>query len=188
MTTPPLTLTFVLGATGAGKTTFLDTVAREHLGQCHLIQVGKTLRAKYGEDYFKGQAAPEHTQEEAWDLLLDGVCYGVDMNIPHILVDGQPRTVEQVERIGHVFDCIEPGRSIKFLHLFAPLEIRTARVTQRDRTNEARYKLAMSRLQGDYEPLYYIVSKLCEIGCDVVHVDTSRVDYKPLSIFREEIL
>lgn len=184
---PSRTLAFILGATGSGKSTFIDTLARNYTHDIHPIQVGKTLRAKYGEAYFKGQAAPEHTQEEAWQLVLDGVCYGVDMNIPHIVVDGQPRDVEQMERLESIWPMLEPKRKVVFIHLFAPYTIRQQRVEQRDKDNEARINLARARLLGDYEPLYYIVSKLCNMGMDVRHFDTSMILYSPLTCFKSVV-
>lgn len=130
------------------------------------------LRAKYGEDYFKGQAAPEHTQEEAFAMYEAGVAAAATQGKRVVLVDGQPRDTEQVRR---VFDRILKERENGLCHVFvfvdASEETRRARATE-TRTG-ASLELAKQRLTNDYRNAYVTMMPILqEYPCRVAMLST----------------
>lgn len=145
----------LMGPTCAGKSTLINrllTVAPDLVGA---VEVGKMLRAKYGEAYFKGQAAPQHTQDEAWQMYQDGVKANIDAKKRLILVDGQPRDISQARQIVGLWR--NPHRS-EFLLIHADHEVREqrARATRQGDNLE----LAVARLNNDYRNCYVVMTEL----------------------------
>lgn len=126
------------------------------------IEVGKILRQKYGEAYFKGQAAPQHTEREAWDLMMQGINYWWDTGAKFVLIDGQPRNYTQCVA------SLELNFKRTYVHLYTPLKIRETRIYKRDGDNPEKLALSQSRLLGDIPDLYEIVSTLLVNQEDVV--------------------
>lgn len=139
-------LIFVMGATNVGKTTFMD-LCRDY-DVFGLVEVGKMFRAKYPPDYFKGQAAPAHTQTEAWSMFLEGVKNAAEQGKQVAVIDGQPRNVEQTE---WAFKMPNPK---VFLHLWAPPDIREERARKRDAADAAKLDLSLKRLIDDPRVLF----------------------------------
>jgi adenylate kinase family enzyme len=159
---------YVVGATNTGKTTLLEKVKEKWPELVHLIQVGKILRSKYPPEYFEGQAAPSKTQEEAIQLVLDGIKAGE--NKQFILVDGQPRDTTQADTL-----CQLPTfRDQIIIELVAPREIRVKRAEARD--TGSKLELSLQRMDKDI---------LCTH--EVISVDTSLEEYDPTIMFSDII-
>jgi hypothetical protein len=160
---------FLMGATCAGKSTLIEHV--RDLPDYGVVEVGKALRKKYGEDYFKGQAAPDHTEQEAWNIMLEGIDINADK--PFTLIDGQPRTEKQAYKSMHL-----PWRKL-YVHLWAPNLVRCARSYQRDHADEAKLRLSQNRITGDLPALYNVLTILTMNSCLITHFDTSSETYNP---------
>lgn len=163
----------VMGPTNAGKSTALAAMKALASDRIGLIEVGKALRAKYGDAYFNGQAAPQHTSTEAWQILLDGIVYHTAERCAYIAIDGQPRDYDQCFLMMRF-----PNPKI-FVNLWAPLAVREARMTQRDANDPAKLELARARLHGDLPMLYELLSILNAAGQKVVTYRTDRPAYSP---------
>lgn len=161
------TLIFVIGPTNAGKGSLLAAAHRRSPGRVGLVEVGKMMRAKYLDpasphydpDHFKGQAAPKHTAEEAWQMMVDGLKANSAEGKSVILVDGQPRDIEQAERIHHKYE-LGYDWNVAFAHIYAPESLRLERALQRDAGDPAKLALSKARLQGDAVGLYEVMTRL----------------------------
>jgi hypothetical protein len=145
----------VIGPTCAGKSSLLEA-ARKYNDGCHapvfgLVEVGKALRAKHPPEFFRGQAAPKHTREEAWTLCDDRVREHIQNKIPIILIDGQPRDVDQLQRM---IDEPWPGHPLYYIHLYASRYTRRARAWKARTDSLENLELALARIDGD-AALYY---------------------------------
>ncbi len=163
-------LVFMMGPTNAGKSTVLKYL-KETRNDVGLIEVGKALRAKYGPDYFKGQAAPAHTAVEAWSIMLEGIAGHWISGAEYAVVDGQPRDYKQC------YDSMTLPYPSIYINLFAPAEAREARARKRDADDPAALELALSRLHGDLPMLYSIVSVLQSSCQDLHSFDTTKENY-----------
>lgn len=186
-------LKFVIGSTGSGKSTFLQA-AQIKLGDAvGLVEVGKLLRAKYGPDYFKGQAAPDHTEAEAWKMCVDTIEEHRKAGKQLILVDGQPRSMKQCRKVMEIFFCppsalVSRGSLFKHkgvVHIFAPTEVREERLRKRDAGNEAALNLSMARLKGDIHALFEVYSTLSANCIPIRTFDTSDPKYSPHQVLEE---
>lgn len=167
-------LIFVIGPTNAGKSSLL--AAASSLGHT-CIEVGKKLRAKYMDpasphyapDYFKGQAAPQHTALEAWTLMVDGIAAAPADRL--IFVDGQPRDVQQCDAISEKF-VSSPLYQVLFYNVYAPRDVRLARAQARD-TDPERLKLSMDRMDGDIIKLYEVICRVASRGHTLITADST---------------
>jgi hypothetical protein len=186
-------LGFVIGATNSGKSTFLHDVADCWKDKVGLVEVGKTLRAKYGASYFNGQAAPEKTAAEAWQLMLDGIEAHDQAGKEIILVDGQPRSEQQCLDIlkQYVLPVYEKDRlklpkyDARILHLYAPESVRLERAKKRDGEDPEKLALSLARMKGDTVGLYNVISLVMRAGAgrSIVTYDTSEPEYRPVIVF-----
>jgi len=153
----------LMGPTCAGKSTLINrllNIAPEIVGA---VEVGKMMRAKYLDpasphyqpDFFKGQAAPLHTQAEAWQMYKDGVQRCVDEGKKIVLVDGQPRDIQQARDIVGLWHA--PHRAV-YLLIHATEAVRTQRAVA-SRTGDS-LELARARLKNDYENCYNVMVEL----------------------------
>lgn len=179
-----LTLIFCLGPTGVGKSTLVEYAATQT--NCGCIQVGKLLRAKYPPEHFqvgdrREHGNPRNTKEEAWQLLLDGT---QELSLDRkwfAWIDGQPRDVEQVERV-HA----ELGDYNKvFLNLHAPREVRWDRLKDTHGDDRGSLALAEGRLDGDVIALYDVISKLLELEYPVITLNTADEERTPFWLFQD---
>lgn len=172
-------LVFVIGPTNAGKGCFLAAAQRMKPDRVGLVEVGKMMRAKYLDpksphydpDHFKGQAAPKHTAVEAWQMMRDGIAAGLAEHKDIILIDGQPRDIEQCERIHQKYEVGVPPDldwNVKFAHIYAPETLRLERAMARDAGDPAKLALSKARLQGDAVGLYEVMTRLIHYHSDVV--------------------
>ena len=135
------------------KDKFADTIG--------CVEVGKMLRKKYldpesvfyAPDYFKGSAAPEHTEAEAYELMLLGVNQAICEGKRMVLIDGQPRTLGQLSLIKKDFE----RTSVVICHIFATTKVRRARAILRDINRDERL-LTDARMQGDLPAIYEVLT------------------------------
>lgn len=166
---------FVIGPTNAGKGCFLAAAQRMKPDRVGLVEVGKMFRAKYLDpksphydpDHFKGQAAPKHTAIEAWQMMLDGISACQEAGKDIILIDGQPRDIEQCERIHHKYE-LSHDWNVTFAHIYAPENLRLERAMARDAGDPAKLALSKARLQGDAVGLYEVMTRLIHYRSDIV--------------------
>jgi len=159
----------VMGPTCAGKSTIIGLMASVDTSNVGTVEVGKMLREKYGADYFKGQAAPEHTQAEAWSMYLSGVSAHLAAGKKLILVDGQPRELSQVK------EALRPDlwedHVVEFLLIHASHEVRTKRAMEG--REGASLDLALKRLDNDYKNCYVVMVELLKDRKRILVLDTS---------------
>jgi hypothetical protein len=156
-------LIFFLGPTNVGKTTLIEYCIKEY--KAHGVFVGRILRQKYGEDFFKGQAAPEHTKIESLEIMSNGINEGINLNKELILVDGQPRSDDQLNYIIiNYLDHQLKDLEVNFLLLHCSDSIRKRRMEDRDTEPEKR-KLAEQRFYGDLPQVYKLTHDLITFGC-----------------------
>lgn len=187
-------LLYVLGMTNAGKSSFLNSMKSTFGERVALVEVGKQMRAKYLDpssphydpDYFKGQAAPEHTQAEAWNMHLDGVRAGALSGAELILVDGQPRDPEQVDMIQqdmigtiHWLEGTEVRFEVSFLLIHCEHAQRVARLSDRfpdagtDEAQRTGYRLGIERLAHDYQSMYRTTTAMARMRMAYEVLDTT---------------
>lgn len=149
-------LLFILGGTCVGKSTFLTAVQEVFPTQIGLVEVGKTMRKMFPPEHFKGSAAPDHTEKLAMQLFKEGIAEHVDAQKQLILVDGQPRRPSQVGDTAEHVNAL--GIKFRYLHLFAPLEVRAERARKRFAPEDkGSLDLALARLTGDLPALYEVL-------------------------------
>ena len=183
-----MNLIFVIGPTNAGKSTLIE--AAKHLGH-GTVEVGKAMRKKHPPEYFAGQAAPDHTEIEAWQCMLDEMeiaRMGCDPlteqgAVAHLsgravgkqfcFIDGQPRSLKQYHKVRRDF----PHYQTTFLHLWAPNTEREIRAMNRDKGDPARLKLSLARLNGDIPVLYDMLFLMAQEQLPIQHVNTNAAKY-----------
>ncbi len=175
-------LYFVMGATNAGKSTFLEHMSRDRNSQVGLVEVGKMMRAKYPPSFFAGQAAPSHTATEAWQMMVDRIAEHQRNGKRFAFIDGQPRDIEQAKKI--LRDYWEHS---SFINLYCPEYVRRARAEKRDAADPEKLRLSMLRMQGDIPKLYDVLSLVLNAGSEVLTFDTSEQSYDLDDIARELI-
>lgn len=162
-------LLHLMGPTCAGKSSLIRRLCEIEPERVGAVEVGKMLREKYGEDYFRGQAAPEHTQDEAWSMYVNGVKAQVNYGKSLILIDGQPRDQKQaVDAIGR---WSRPMYS-SFVMVHADHDTRERRA-KTSRVGSSR-KLAMKRMMNDYRNCYTVMVQLLALDVPIRILDTSR--------------
>lgn len=161
----------MMGPTCAGKSTLIDTLLALS-DTVHPVQIGKLLRKKYGEDYFKGQGAPVHTQAEALQLYYDTINEGIALGKKVILVDGQPRDLGQARQM--MMDW--PDHRVTYLMVHADHEVREFRA-RAGRKPGPDLELAIARLTNDYKNCYVVMTELLRSGRQVDVVDTGSNDF-----------
>ena len=164
-------LVFVLGATNAGKSTLMDSV--RSYPRIGTVEVGKMMRAKYPPEYFKGNASPAHTNDEGIRMGLDGIIAEEAAWKDICFIDGQPRTLKQVDAF-----CALPNPK-SFLHLWAPDSVRRERAIARDGHDAVKLGLSLERLHGDAPALLDVLSVLLAGGERVTTWRTDRDEYSP---------
>lgn len=159
----------IMGATCAGKTTFIDYCLESAPHNFAAVQVGKILRAKYPRSYFKGQNNPKHTAAEAWDLCEAGVQECIGQGVPVVLVDGQPRDRDQVDMFLNAWGTTPR----EFILFDAPLEERRRRA-EASRSAEDLNELTAQRLTNDMISYFTVLTRLAEYGVSPLVVDTTQ--------------
>lgn len=187
------TVAYIMGGTCSGKSTFLHYAKSKLGGAVGLIEVGKLLRAKYDPSYFQGQAAPAHTQQEAWELFAEALeGYLKNDGVALVLVDGQPRDVPQAEGIIEKY-CPWPGVFSRFVYFFCHRDKQQERAAIRHKMlgpepvtpeDAARYDLAMDRVDNDRRAYCDVLVTLAKSCVPVQVVDTNG----PVEGYQQDLL
>lgn len=175
------TIIHIMGCTCAGKSTLIQKLLTMG-SDIAAVEVGKMLRAKYGEDYFKGQAAPAHTADEAFFLYTEGVDNAIAEGANIVLVDGQPRDLKQTRKIVNMW----PGHRVIYLLVHADHDVREARA-RATREPGPNLDLALARLNNDYKNQYTVLTELTKLGRIYSVVDTGDEGFD-LNGFCEELV
>ena len=165
------TILHLMGPTCAGKSTIIDTLLSLS-NKVGAVQIGKLMRAKYGEAHFKGQAAPAHTKDEALSLYFSEVKRLVAEGKELILIDGQPRDAEQAQ----VMTSAWPQYNRQYFLITAEHEVREARA-RKDREPGPNLDLAIARLTNDYKSNYVVMVELLARNIPIRVVDTSALRF-----------
>lgn len=160
-------LVFVMGCTGSGKSTFLNKLKTEYSDKHGYVEVGKILRAKYPPEFFNGQAAPKHTQDEAWNLCHESV--KKNFNKSFTFIDGQPRSVDQVDNI---FRFFKTEYTKYWLFLDASIEVRRKRIQEKYLNDSASLDLGLQRVTNDIISYHPVLLKLANKPVYIQKVNT----------------
>lgn len=148
----------IMGTTCAGKSTLINKARARNNPKIGLVEIGKILRAKYPPEFFKGQAAPAHTQEEAWNLCFDAVNKHLEVGCELILIDGQPRDLRQ---LATMMKDPWPGLyQVWYVLLHASMEERERRARQDRADTQGNLDLALARIKNDMVNYYDILVHL----------------------------
>ncbi len=161
------TICHLMGTTCAGKSTIINALAAVAPEIVYPLQIGKALRAKYGEAYFQGQAAPEKTRVEAISMYRQCISDAIDMGHELIVVDGQPRDVSQAIEMASSW---RSHRNV-FVLVHAEHAIREERA-RTGRTPGPDLELAVARLSNDYRNNYDVMTQLLVMGKEIKVIDT----------------
>ena len=161
----------IMGPTCAGKSTLIDQL-QQRSQDIYTVQIGKFLRMKYGAGHFGGQAAPLSTKQEAQDLYFEMINEGLSHGKKIILVDGQPRDLDQCRLMSQCW----PDHKVSFLLVHAEFEVRKVRA-QAGRAQGPELDLAIQRLNNDYANNYIVMAELLCQGLDIHAVNTGLVDF-----------
>lgn len=201
---------YVMGCTCVGKSTFIS-IAKDIYGDfVETIEVGKKMREKYldpaspdfSPDYFKGQMAPDHAQKEAWNIYLSEM-QEIQNRIykpQFVLVDGQPRSTRQLDKILESSNLVKPDLLLKvrpkFLQLHCPQHVQHERLKKRFgiyRNNEDsvlndEYNLCRNRLRTDYTSAFnlhieFMAKRILPHTFNTALVDETTDDYR-IDIYR----
>lgn len=157
-----MNICFVIGCNGTGKSTLMDRIKKkERFGT---VEVGRTMRAKYPPEHFKGHSNPDHTRAEAYQMMLDGMAAAFVAGKEAVFVDGQPRDVKQTE------DCLRLWPDATYLHLWADDDLRKQRCLGRDGDDPEKFKLSTARHESDSINNYKVLCRLLDAGA-TIHTD-----------------
>lgn len=169
------TILHLMGPTCAGKSTVIEALVNAAPEIVFPVQIGKILRAKYGEAYFQGQAAPEKTRQEAIDIYRQSVKEAIESGHELIVVDGQPRDVGQADEM---MNSWKSHRNV-FMLLTADHDVREQRARE-GRKPGPDLDLAVARLTNDYKNNYLVMSHLLANGKTIKVFDTGHEDFDVL--------
>ena len=155
-------MVFCMGVTCSGKTTFIDlcTVSRKRFGA---IKVGNEMLLRYPPERFNGLAAMDDTEEEVWEIFQEQLDDRISEGKSIILVDGQPRTVSQVDKCLEA--ASEAGFSAKFLWFHVTSKELNERLGKRFEMQSgahelSRHELSRQRMTNDKIQLYDVIQEL----------------------------
>lgn len=157
----------MMGPTCAGKSTIINAMVALAPRVVFPVQIGKALRAKYGEDYFQGQAAPEKTREEAIQMYRDLIAKAIKESYEVIVIDGQPRDLVQAQEM--VKSNKDHTNSFWLVHAAHNVREQRARA---GRAVGPDLDLAVARLTNDYINNYTVMTELLSQGVQINVVDT----------------
>jgi adenylate kinase family enzyme len=169
-------LVWLMGCTGAGKTTFMDSI--EHEQEIGKVRVGKMMQIKHPDpSYFKGQAAPAHTQQEAWEMCVNEIERQQDKKI--IVIDGQPRSLMQVFQWHSTFYNFRNS----FILLDANPEIRLERIKNKYKDRAGDLDLRTQRITNDMISYYEVLVGLYHMNVKVNIFNTNAEEFKLEDMF-----
>lgn len=161
-----------MGPTCAGKSTIINALLAKAPELVYAVQIGKALRAKYGEGYFQGQAAPEKTRQEAIDMYRELIADAIEQGYEVIVIDGQPRDLEQAQEM---IASHKTHRS-DFWLIHASHDVREQRA-RAGRAPGPDLELAVARLTNDYKNNYIVMTELISAGVQIDVIDTGTEEF-----------
>ena len=124
-------LFLIIGAPGSGKTTDASLIAEKHPEQLVHYSTGDMLRAEVASGSELGQEIESYISRGALvplNIIVDTIVSAINhAPVPNVLIDGYPRSVEQME----AFDTIvaeEDG-----IDLASVIEVRVSEAVARER-------------------------------------------------------
>lgn len=174
------TILHLMGPSCAGKSTLIKRLLALEPQKIGAVEVGKILTAKYGEAYFKGQAAPEKTQKEAWDIYTESVEEFAKQGKRLILVDGQPRDLLQAQQVEGLW---RHPHNACFALIHASHDVRESRC-RADRSRDVKARL--KRISNDYRNCYTVMAELLRQNQVIRVFDTS--DMRDAAALAEQII
>jgi len=168
-----------MGTTCAGKSTFLDYCETKHPDLIGTINVGKMMRAKYPPEHFKGSAAPEHTEVEAWSMFTGEMQRHLDADKKLILADGQPRSYNQVQWAIELKDSVI--FPVEFVLFDCRKRVREMRLVDRFAGDPESLDLGLQRLTNDMVLYYTVLAELtgAKVAVEVIRTDGMFETYGP---------
>lgn len=156
---------YLMGITCSGKDYFIELAVKLYPDIFGAVQVGKEFRRRYPPDYFKGSAAPAHTEQEAIDIFKEQHNAAVFAGCSCILVSGQPRRPSQVA------SCLSyaPG---DIIFMYTPDEIVLERIAKRFENDPASKLLSMQRVVNDKVQLYDTIFECLRRNVDFKTINT----------------
>ena len=151
---------FVVGTTCVGKSTFLEKAKEILQERAGLVEVGKEFRKRYPPERFRGLAAMPDTEEEAFEIYTEQIREAYRDKCEYILVDGQPRSLTQVERVLAFY----PGITKEAWWLSVDEEEIHSRLVGRSPVYSEDYKLSYARITNDKIQLFPVIWSLIRRG------------------------
>lgn len=151
-------LIFVTGPTGSGKSTIVSTLATKlHMKAVHpgkVIRESKNLVDLIAKS--NNPSAPKITEKFVRDYVKKKIKKHKDVSVA---IDGMPRSYEQVTYC--VDTALDFDRTLIFVHVSAPLEIRVKRLLTRDHKGDA--ELLYKKLGNDEHIFPELVSRIRQV-------------------------
>lgn len=167
-------LVSVLGVTASGKTTFIDFAKKQCPDLVRSVNIGQILRAKYPPSYFEGKDSMPKTEQEVQEILEDYVREFNSSESEVLLIDGQPRTIHQIDFLEHLIDKYKLD-GIQYVWVDCLDAEREKRGTKRSKT-EDELELFNARKVGDKISVFEVLFSLLDRMDTVVTCDTSSYD------------
>ncbi len=124
-------LFLIIGAPGSGKTTDASLIAEKHPEQLVHYSTGDMLRAEVKSGSELGKEIESYISRGALvplNIIVDTIVSAINhAPVPNVLIDGYPRSVEQME----AFDTIVADE--KEIDLTAVIEVRVSEAVARER-------------------------------------------------------
>ncbi len=161
---------YMMGITCTGKDYFIELAMERCPEIFGAVQVGKEFRRRYPPGYFKGSAAPTHTEQEAIDIFKEHHAKAVESGAKIILVSGQPRRVSQVKA------CMDYAAG-DIIWMMTPMHVIESRLSTRFANDRDSYELSLQRLVNDKLQLYDTIFEALNSGVKFKTLDTSIPEY-----------
>jgi hypothetical protein len=158
---------FLFGVTCVGKDYFIERAMQRHPKVFGAVQVGKEFRRRYPPGHFKGSAAPDHTEKEAFDIFKEQHDKAVADGFEIILISGQPRRVSQVEPVlRYAFGTV--------IFLNASDQLIEERMRKRFENDKEGFTLAQQRIVNDKIQLYSTIHQLLLFKIEIHAIDVEK--------------
>lgn len=163
----PMKFFYLVGVTNSGKDYFAQRALEKAPSLIGMTNVGQIFRQRYPASHFKGQGAPQNTEEEAFQIFCSEVKRVREEGKRICLVNGQPRRVSQVDRVMYA------NSEVIWFH--EDDDVLVERAKQRDSCQEA-LDLSMERMVNDRKQLYDVIWHLMRRGVPIHTAKSDSID------------